>query len=58
MLLLDRRQWLDVLHWVMWINSWHDRLYYRLIHGDKVQVAVLHALSGLDKLVFVLCRRV
>jgi hypothetical protein len=39
MLAIDRRRWLAVLHWVLWVNSWHDRLYFRLIHGDKVGVS-------------------
>lgn len=36
MLLLDRGRWLVVLQWAFWINTWHEQLYYRVIHGDKV----------------------
>jgi hypothetical protein len=37
MLLIDRSRWLAVLQWALWINTWHEQLYYRVIHGDKVR---------------------
>ncbi|WIA36793.1 hypothetical protein OEZ86_008048 [Tetradesmus obliquus] len=46
MLLLDRARWLSVLHWVLWVNTWHDRLYYRHLHGDKDTFALGFALAG------------
>lgn len=36
MLLMDWGRWLAVLQWALWINTWHEELYYRVIHGDKV----------------------
>jgi hypothetical protein len=39
-------RWLSVLHWVFWVNTWHDRLYYKLLHGDKDTFALGFALAG------------
>jgi len=39
MVLLDRQRWLKVLYWTFWINTWHQQLYYHVIHGDKVREA-------------------
>eukprot|EP00879_Flechtneria_rotunda_P021305 GHRR01022451.1.p1 GENE.GHRR01022451.1~~GHRR01022451.1.p1 ORF type:complete len:150 (-),score=40.23 GHRR01022451.1:1138-1587(-) len=46
MLLINRHQWLEVLHWVFWINSWADKLYQKLLHGDKDTFALGFALAG------------
>jgi hypothetical protein len=46
MLLIARRHWMAVLHWALWVNSWHDRLYWRLIHGDKVAGACAWRAGG------------
>lgn len=35
-----------MLHWVLWVNTWHDRLYYRHLHGDKDTFALGFALAG------------
>jgi hypothetical protein len=45
-LLPCRVRWLPVLHWVFWVNTWHDRLYYKLLHGDKDTFALGFALAG------------
>jgi hypothetical protein len=45
-LLPCRVRWLSVLHWVFWVNTWHDRLYYKLLHGDKDTFALGFALAG------------
>jgi hypothetical protein len=39
-------RWLAVLHWVFWVNTWHDALYYKLLHGDKDTFALGFALAG------------
>jgi hypothetical protein len=46
LLVCCRVRWLAVLHWVFWINTWHDRLYYKLLHGDKDTFALGFALAG------------
>jgi hypothetical protein len=46
LLLPCRVRWLSVLHWVFWVNTWHDRLYYKLLHGDKDTFALGFALAG------------
>jgi hypothetical protein len=35
-----------VLHWVFWVNTWHDRLYYKMLHGDKDTFALGFGLAG------------
>lgn len=46
MVLLDRQRWLKVLYWTFWINTWHQQLYYHVIHGDKDTFALAFALAG------------
>lgn len=67
-LLINRHRWLAALHWVMWINTWHERVYQRFIHGDKDTFSLGFALAGaaekymqvrrqvLQFLCFVLCQ--
>ncbi|WIA33900.1 hypothetical protein OEZ86_006999 [Tetradesmus obliquus] len=45
MLLLDRPRWLSVLHWVFWINSWHEKVGGHL-YGDKDTFSLGFALAG------------
>lgn len=40
-----RPRWLEVLHWVFWINSWHENI-GGLLYGDKDTFSLGFALAG------------
>ncbi|PNG99199.1 hypothetical protein TSOC_015027, partial [Tetrabaena socialis] len=44
--LMDRAAHADVLEYLWWINSFGDRLYHRLLHGDKDTFALAFAAAG------------
>ncbi|GLC37647.1 hypothetical protein PLESTM_000631900 [Pleodorina starrii] len=44
--LIDRVAHADVLEYLWWINSFGDRLYHRLLHGDKDTFALAFAAAG------------